>query len=110
MVCAARQEVQVTQWGWCWGFGFIPYPCRKTKNVTRYQYDFRPWRTRFSWSPFRRKYQGCCGELLYEWAYWTWSPFGTGNGPWVDTLWTYYSEGPIGSIGNCPFNDGGVIL
>jgi hypothetical protein len=60
--------------------------------------------------PFRRKYQGCCGGLLYEWAYWTWNPFGTGNGPWVDTLWTYFSEGPIGSIGNCPFNDGGVIL
>lgn len=109
MVCAARQEVQLTEWGVCWKWGFIPYPCRKTRTVTRYQYDFNPWRTRFSWSPFRRKYQGCCNGLLYEWSYWTWSPFGTGNGPWVNTLWTYFSKNQIGSIGNCPFNDGGVI-
>lgn len=110
MVCAVRQEVQLTEWGVCWKWGFIPYPCRKTRTVTRYRYDFNPWRTRFSWSPFRRKYQGCCNGLLYEWSYWTWSPFGTGNGPWVNTLWTYFSESQIGSIGNCPFSDGGVIL
>jgi hypothetical protein len=43
--------------------------------------------------------------LLFAWSYWTWSPFGTGNGPWVDTLWTYFSDGPIGSTGDCPFKD-----
>ena len=27
----------------------------------------------------------------------------------VSSNWTYYSEGQIGSIGNCPGGDGGVI-
>ena len=110
MPCGTLEQVQVTSWGVCWKWGFIPYPCRKTKTVSRYHYDFRPWRTRFSWSLFRRKYQGCCGGTLFEWSYWTWSPFGTGNGPWVDTPWMYLSEDQIGSVGNCPVNDGGVIL
>jgi hypothetical protein len=48
--------------------------------------------------------------LLFEWSYWSWSPFGTGNGPWVDTTWTYFSHGLIGSIGNCPFSSGDVVL
>ena len=109
MVCGVRETVTVTSWGVCWA-AFIPYPCRKTSQKTRYRYDFRPWRTRFSWSPFRYKYQGCCAGLLYEWSFWRWSPFGTGNGPWVDTQWTYFSDNTIGSIGNCPFGDGGVIL
>ena len=61
-------------------------------------------------SSFRRSYEGCCGGALFAWSYWTWSPFGTGNGPWVDTLWTYLSDEVIGSTGACPFNDGGVIL
>ncbi|BCJ89911.1 hypothetical protein IZ6_06460 [Terrihabitans soli] len=108
MVCGVRETVTVTSWGVCWAW-VVPYPCRKTSQKTRYHYDFRPWRTRFSWSPFRYKYQGCCGGLLYEWSFWRWSPFGTGNGPWVDTEWKYYSDSTIGSIGNCPFGDGGVI-
>ena len=84
--CRRRVSVAVTHWGVCWKWGFIPYPCQKTTTETRCQYDFRPWRTRFSWSPFRRSYEGCCGDLLFAWSYWTWSPFGTGNGPWVDTF------------------------
>jgi hypothetical protein len=87
MACGVRETVTVTRWGVCWKWIF-PYPCKKTTQETRYQYDFRPWRTRFSWSPFRR----------------------SGNGPWVDTLWTYLSDEVIGSSGNCPFNEGGVIL
>lgn len=105
MACGMRETVTVTRWGWCWKWGFIPYPCKKTTTETRYRYDFRPWRTRFSWFPFRRSYEGCCGGLLFAWSYWTWSPFGTGNGPWIDTLWTYYSGGEIGSTGECPFKD-----
>ena len=103
MACGLRQTVTVTHLGWCWKW-FIPYPCNKTTTETRYQYDFRPWRTRFSWFPFRKSYEGCCGGLLFAWSYWTWST-GTGNGPWVDTLWTYLSDSEIGTTGQCPFND-----
>jgi hypothetical protein len=86
--------------------GFIPYPCKKTKTEVRYQYDFLPWRTRFSWSPFRRSYEGCCNGALFGWSYWTWSPFGTGNGPWIESTLTYFSDSPIGSVTPCPFNKG----
>lgn len=102
MACGQLETITVTYWGVCWKWVF-PYPCKKTKQVKRYHYDFQPWRTRFSWSPFRRCYEACCGARLYAWCYWTWSPFGTGNGPWVDTLWTYYSTNPIGATGDCPF-------
>ena len=102
MACGQQETVTVRYWGVCWKWIF-PYPCRKTKQVTRYRYDFRPWRTRFSWAPNRRKYEACCGSRLYSWSYWTWNPFGTGNGPWVDTDWLYYSSSPIGTTGDCPF-------
>ncbi len=107
MTCGMRETITVRYWGVCWKWGFIPYPCRKTKTEVKYRYDFLPWRTRFSWSPFRRSYEGCCNGTLFGWSYWTWSPFGTGNGPWItyQTL-TYFSDSMIGSIGSCPFNQG----
>ena len=107
MACGMRETITVRYWGVCWKWGFIPYPCKKTKTEVKYHYDFLPWRTRFSWSPFRRSYEGCCNGTLFGWSYWTWSPFGTGNGPWItyQTL-TYFSDSTIGSIGSCPFNNG----
>ena len=81
MVCNQKVTVSETSWGWCSGWLGIPYPCRQTKKVTKYQYDFNPTRTRLSW-PFRSTYEGCCATNLYSWSYWNW--FGwTGNGPWV---------------------------
>jgi hypothetical protein len=106
MACGMRETVTVSYWSVCWKWGFIPYPCKKTKTEVRYQYDFLPWRTRFSWSPFRRSYEGCCNGALFGWSYWTWSPFGTGNGPWIQSTLTYFSDSPIGSVTPCPFNRG----
>ena len=104
MTCGMRETITESYWGVCWKWGFIPYPCKKTKTEVKYRYDFLPWRTRFSWAPFRRSYEGCCNGTLFGWSYWTWSPFGTGNGPWItyQTL-TYFSDSTIGSIGPCPF-------
>lgn len=110
MACGVRVTITETSWGVCWGWGFIPYPCKHTTQETYYQYDFRPWRTRFSWFLFRRSYEGCCGGALFAWSYGTWSPFGTGNGPWVDGNWTYLSDGLIGSTDKCPFQGGGIGL
>ena len=92
MACGMRETITVSYWSVCWKWGFIPYPCKKTKTEVRYQYDFLPWRTRFSWSPFRRSYEGCCNGALFGWSYWTWSPFGTGNGPWIESTLTYFSN------------------
>lgn len=105
MTCGTRETVTTRYWGVCWKWGVVPYPCRKTKTETKYHYDFLPWRTRFSWSPFRRSYEGCCNGMLFGWSYWTWSPFGTGNGPWVYQTLTYFSDSTIGSVGSCPFNE-----
>ncbi|SFK00917.1 hypothetical protein SAMN05444581_101248 [Methylocapsa palsarum] len=107
MACGQRETITVTHWGVCWKWIF-PYPCKKTINVIRYRYDFRPWREKFSWSPFRRSYEGCCGGALFAWSYWTWSPFGTVSGPWVDTTLTYFADSTIGSVENCPFNNGAI--
>lgn len=105
MTCGTRETVTTRYWGVCWKWGVVPYPCRKTKTEMKYHYDFLPWRTRFSWSPFRRSYQGCCNGMLFGWSYWTWSPFGTGNGPWVYQTLTHFSDSTIGSVGPCPFNE-----
>ena len=104
MACGQKETVTIRYWGICWKWGFIPYPCRKTNQVTRYRYDFNHWRTRYSYSPILRKYEACCGAMDYIWSYWTWNHFGTGNGPWVHTSWLYYSSSPISSTGGCPFN------
>jgi hypothetical protein len=109
MVCGVRVTFTATHWGVCWKWGFIPYPCKKTTQETRNQYDFHPWRRRFSWSLFRNSYQGCCDGALFGWSFWSWSPFGTGNGPWVDGTITYFSDGVIGSIDDCPFKEGDII-
>jgi hypothetical protein len=101
MVCALEERITETYWTWCWAW-FIPYPCRHTHQVTRYQYDFRPWRTRFSWLPFRESYEACCGGALYAWSTFAWSA-GTVNGDWIDTNWTYLSDVKIGSTEPCPF-------
>lgn len=109
MACGQRETITVSYWSVCWKWGFIPYPCKKTKTEVKYHYDFLPWRTRFSWAPFRRSYEGCCNGSLFAWSYWTWSPFGTGNGPWItyQTL-TYFSDSTIGSTGSCPFRNTGA--
>jgi hypothetical protein len=44
MACGDREQVSVTEWGICWKWGFIPYPCRKTSIKTRYHYMFNPYR------------------------------------------------------------------
>src|SRR5215211_3824354 len=59
MACGDREQVSVSEWGICWKWGFIPYPCKKTSIKTRYHYMFNPYRTRFAF--FQKKYQGCCG-------------------------------------------------
>src|SRR5262249_42596642 len=101
MACGDREQISVTEWGICWKWGFIPYPCKKTSIKTRYHYVFNPYRTRFGF--FQNKYQGCCGFYLYEWSE-GFAIFGTGNGPWVYETLDKYLDSTATSIGDCPFN------
>jgi hypothetical protein len=103
MACGETVTVNETYWTWCWAW-FVPYPCKKTRTATKYRYDFMPTRTVSTW-PFRCKWQGCCGNLLYEWSYFCWN--GTGDSAWDQfNTFTQYFDSPAGSIGDCPFKPG----
>lgn len=101
MACGERVEVTERYWSWCSKW-YVPYPCRKTRTVTKYRYDFIPTRTRVSW-PFHCSWEGCCGGSLYKWSYWCW--WGTGNSAWdqFNTKTSYFSS-PQSPSGDCPFS------
>lgn len=106
MACGEQVERVETYWSVCWKW-FVPYPCKKSRTVMRYQYDFLPWRTRITW-PFRCKYEGCCGSALYTWSRWCW--WGSGNGPWNQfSARTEYFESQPSGAGSCPFSDGPIL-
>lgn len=107
MACGQQMEITETYWSTCWKWGFIPYPCKKSRTVTKYRYDFLPWRTRVS-IPFHRKYEGCCGSSLYKWSFWSY--WGTGNSGWNEfSARTEYFNSIQTPVGNCPFNPKDVI-
>jgi hypothetical protein len=105
MACGERLEVIETYWSVCRKWIFF-YPCKKSRTVTRFRYDFLPWRSRITW-PFRCKYEGCCGGLLYRWTYGCW--LGTGNSAWnsLTTRTEYFASKPS-QVGDCPFSDGQI--
>jgi len=105
MACGEKVEIEVTYWSVCWKWIF-PYPCKKSKRVTRFKYDFLPWRSRITW-PFRCKYEGCCGTSLYTWSYWCW--WGTGNSAWNEfSPRTRYFSSEQNPTGLCPFSGGQI--
>lgn len=101
MSCGDKVEVTERYWSVCFKWGFIPYPCRKTRTTAKYRYDFLPWRSRITW-PFRCKYEGCCGSSLYTWSYWCF--FGTGNSAWNQlSAKTEFFDSTQSPSGTCPF-------
>ncbi len=101
MACDERVEITETYWSVCWKWIF-PYPCKKSRTKVKFQYDFRPTRTRITW-PFRCKREGCCGAFLYEWSSWCW--WGSGNSAWDEfNILTRYFDSQLSSIGDCPFS------
>jgi hypothetical protein len=101
MACGERVEITETYWSVCWKWIF-PYPCKKSRTKLKFQYDFRPTRTRITW-PFRCKWEGCCGAFLYEWSSWCWG--GSGNSAWDEfNILTRYFDSQLSSIGDCPFS------
>jgi len=106
MACGEKAEVTERYWSVCWKW-FVPYPCRKSRTVTKFKYDFFPTRTRVTW-PFRCRYEGCCGASLYSWSYWCWR--GTGNGPWNQLApVTRYFDDVQYPIDDCPFISNGEV-
>ena len=85
MACGERETVTIRYWGVCWRWIF-PYPCRKTRQVQKYRYDFRPWRT-----DSLGHHSDVATKLLRRPAIrlvlLDVEPIRDRNGPWVDTLW-----------------------
>jgi hypothetical protein len=106
MACTGREvTVQRRYWTWCRA-GIVPYPCRKSRTVTVYEYDFTPTRTRVTW-PLRCQWEGCCGGSRYTWSYWCWR--GTGDSAWdqFNTV-TRQFDSPLNPIGPCPVPAEGI--
>jgi len=80
MSCAERVETKTRVWTWCKGWWDIPYPCRRVRTETWYQYEFHQTRYVPSWFPFWEKREGCCEQIVYEWwkgVWWnTQTPYG----------------------------------
>ena len=61
-------EVVETYWSTCWKWGFIPYPCRKSRRVMRWHYHFSY--LIVSYRGVRSSYDGCENNLRYRWSKW----------------------------------------
>src|SRR5215207_3572771 len=62
-----QRQVQETYWSVCWKWIF-PYPCRKTRTVTRWCYDFSF--VVVSYRGVYTNYWGCEFNQRYEWRRW----------------------------------------
>jgi hypothetical protein len=63
-----QRQIDETYWGVCWKWGFIPYPCRKHRIVTRWCYDFSY--LVVSYRYIYTNYRGCELNILYAWRKW----------------------------------------
>lgn len=62
-------RAEVSYWGVCFKWGFIPYPCRKIKTKWCYDFSF----LHVSYHLFYTKYWGCAGDTRFSWTdWWPW--------------------------------------
>jgi hypothetical protein len=59
-----QQEVVEHYWGWCSKW-YVPYPCRKTRTVTKWCYDFSYLTVDYHY--VYTNYVGCELNKLYSW-------------------------------------------
>jgi hypothetical protein len=68
-----RREIVERYWSVCWWY-LVPYPCRKTRVVTKWCYDFAF--IVVSNRGIFTDYWGCEFSTRYEWRDWHWIPVG----------------------------------
>jgi hypothetical protein len=78
----------------CW-WGWVPYPCIKTRLVTRYCYDFT-WVRGHEWGLWGW-YEGCCGGRKYSWSSFVFNVWGSKT--WYNIRKCFSSE--PSSSGEC---------
>ncbi|MFE9692265.1 hypothetical protein [Micromonospora sp. NPDC005806] len=62
-----QRQITETYWSVCW-WGFVPYPCRKTRTVTKWCYDFSYFT--YDYHYVYTNYRGCEYNNLYSWRQW----------------------------------------
>ena len=62
-----QEQITETYWGWCSKW-YIPYPCRKTRTVTKWCYDFSYLTVDYHY--IYTNYVGCEFNQLYSWRKW----------------------------------------
>lgn len=103
MACGIETEIVERYWTVCtkkvWGVP-IPYPCRKTHEVTKYCYDFSF--VHENSKALITRFWGCCDNREYKWT-----RFSLG---WFDVYFPNkricFSK-PLDSVGGC--TEGGSI-
>lgn len=73
---AEQREIEERYWTWCSKW-YVPYPCRKTRVVTKWCYDFAF--IVVSDRGIYTNYWGCEFNNRYEWRAWHWFPVGFGD-------------------------------
>lgn len=97
-----QKQVEETYWTVCWGWGFAPYPCKKTKVVTKWFY-------RFSWYKevqylFYADITACENGIEYNWSGAT---LGIGSNTTYNVEASYDSPRPVS--GKCSDDMGSNI-
>jgi hypothetical protein len=64
---AYQQQVTERYWSVCWKW-IVPYPCRKTRTVTKWCYDFSYLTVDYHY--VYTNYVGCELNRLYSWRQW----------------------------------------
>jgi hypothetical protein len=62
-----QQQVIERYWGWCSKW-YVPYPCRKSRTVTKWCYDFSYLTVDYHY--VYTNYVGCELNQLYAWRQW----------------------------------------
>jgi len=71
---AHQEQVVEHYWGWCSKW-YVPYPCRKSRTVTKWCYDFSYLTVDYHY--VYTNYVGCELNQLYAWR--KWEPNFSGN-------------------------------
>ena len=68
-----QEQVVERYWGWCSKW-YVPYPCRKSRTVTKWCYDFSYLTVDYHY--VYTNYVGCELNQLYPWRQWEFSGSG----------------------------------
>jgi hypothetical protein len=89
-------EAEVSYWGVCWKWGFIPYPCRKKKKK-QWCYDFSF--LHVSYHLVYTKYWGCAGDTRFSWT--DWWPWPLSFGVFTLYFYTHCFDKKLKPDGDC---------